>query len=405
VKILPVADSSCCGTGSKEKKASCCPSGNIHEIQERTCYDNTAEVCCGGPPPPKSDPYELPGYRLCPYVQAFKQIGGNHVPLVATHLTVRDKWGTVFARLGINRDTYTVAPGLYGIGEPGSDAPVIVTANYKLTFDAVRQELRDVDAWLLVLDTCGINVWCAAGKKTFSTAEIVNRLQLSGLSEKVSHRRLIVPQLGATGVSAHAVKKQTGFTVVYGPIRAADLRNFLSHGQKADREMRLVTFTFRERMVLIPVEFTLFGKKIWWVVPALLVISGIGPWIFSFSRAWERGLIAIAAVFFGTVAGAMLVPMFLPWLPGRSFSLKGAITGLVFGSLAILLLGVNNFPDKISIIGCIAALSSYLAMNFTGSTPYTSPSGVEKEMKLAIPIQAVTLVCALVLWIAAPFIG
>jgi hypothetical protein len=400
-----MADSSCCSTGSKENNSSCCPSGNIHEIQECTCQDKTAEVCCGGPPPPKSDPFERPGYRLCPYVRAFKRIGADHVPLVATHLTMRDKWGTVLARLGVIRDNYKVAPGLYGIGDPGSDAPVIVTANYKLTFDVVRKELEDMDVWLLVLDTCGINVWCAAGKKTFSTAEIVNRLQLIGLKEKISHRRLILPQLGATGVSAHEVKKQTGFTVVYGPIRAADLKNFLNRGQRADREMRLVTFTLRERLVLIPVEFTLFGKKIWWVLLALFVVSGIGPWIFSITRAWERGLVAMAAVLIGTIAGAMIVPILLPWLPGRSFALKGAVTGLAVGLSAVVLIDIDNLLDKISMIGCIAVTSSYLAMNFTGSTPYTSPSGVEKEMKRAIPIQAVTLACSLLLWIAAPFLS
>jgi hypothetical protein len=323
---------------------------------------------------------------------------------VATRLTVRDKWGTVLARLGI-RDNYKVAPGLYGIGDPGPDAPVVVTANYKLTFDAVRKELGDMNVWLLVLDTCGINVWCAAGKKTFSTAEIVNRLRLSGLREKISHRRLIVPQLGATGVSAYEVKKQTGFSVVYGPVRASDLKDFLNRGQKADQEMRSVTFTFRERLVLIPVEFTLFGKKIWWVLPALLVVSGIGPWIFTVAKAWDRGLVAIAAILLGTIAGAMFVPAFLPWLPGRSFALKGAVAGLGIGLLAIMLIGTGSFLEKIGMIGCITGISSYLAMNFTGSTPYTSPSGVEKEMKMAMPIQVVTLICSLALWMAAPFIS
>jgi hypothetical protein len=399
-----MADASCCGTRSDERNPSCCPSGDIHEIRNTTCYDQKGEVCCGGPPPPKSDPFERPGYSLCSFVRAFKQVGVDVVPLVETTLSAEDKWGTALVRLGFNRENYKVAPGLYGAGNPGHDTPVIVTANYKLTFDAVRKELQGLDVWMLVLDTCGINVWCAAGKKTFSTAEIVSRLQLTGLQDKINHRKLIVPQLGATGVAAHEVKKQTGFTVVYGPIRAADIKHFLNRGQKADQEMRSVTFTFRDRLALIPVEFTLFGKKIWWVLPALLILSGIGPWIFSISRAWERGLAAITTVLLGTFAGAMLVPMFLPWLPGRSFALKGAVTGVVFGLLAIALFGACSILEKISMVGCIGALSSYLSMNFTGSTPFTSPSGVEKEMKRAIPIQVVILVCALVLWMAAPFI-
>ena len=52
-----------------------------------------------------------------------------------------------------------------------------------------------------------------------------------------------------------------------------------------------------------------------------------------------------------------------------------------------------------------AAVGSYLAMNFTGSTPFTSPSGVEKEMRKAIPLQALAIFVALVAWIGAAFAG
>lgn len=399
-----MAEISCCGTGSKEQDSPCCPSENIHEIGKATCSNQSGEVCCGGPPPPKSDPFERAGYTLCSYVRAFKQMGIETVPLAATVLSTRDRWETVLARLGFNRENYKVAPGLYGIGKPEPDSPVIVTANYKLTFDSVRKELQDIDAWMLVLDTCGINVWCAAGKKTFSTAEIVGRLQLTGLRNKINHRTLILPQLGATGVSAQEVKRQSGFTVVYGPVRAADLKGFLRQGNKADTAMRQVTFTLWERMVLIPVEFTLFSKKNWWILPILMLISGIGPWIFSITRAWERGLVAVLAVLLGIVAGAVVVPMALPWLPGRAFALKGAIVGIGLGLPAVLTVLDGGILDKISFVCCAAALGSYLAMNFTGSTPFTSPSGVELEMKRAIPLQAVTLACAVVLWIAAPFV-
>jgi hypothetical protein len=50
------------------------------------------------------------------------------------------------------------------------------------------------------------------------------------------------------------------------------------------------------------------------------------------------------------------------------------------------------------------ALSSYLAMNFTGSTPYTSPSGVEKEMRRAIPLQTAAAVLGLIIWVVSAFV-
>jgi CO dehydrogenase/acetyl-CoA synthase gamma subunit (corrinoid Fe-S protein) len=71
----------------------------------------------------------------------------------------------------------------------------------------------------LILDTKGINVWCAAGKGTFGTDELVSRISKTGLSKIILHRKLVLPQLGAPGVSAHEVTKQTGFSVVYGPVR------------------------------------------------------------------------------------------------------------------------------------------------------------------------------------------
>ena len=113
--------------------------------------------------------------------------------------------GAVMVRWGINRDNYRVNPGLYAVGTPGQESDVFVTANYKLSFDALRKNLAGVNGWILVLDTKGVNVWCAAGKGTFGTKELVNRIKLVLLEKVVNHKRLILPQLGATGVAAHNV--------------------------------------------------------------------------------------------------------------------------------------------------------------------------------------------------------
>jgi CO dehydrogenase/acetyl-CoA synthase gamma subunit (corrinoid Fe-S protein) len=157
---------------------------------------------------------------------------------------------------------------LYKIGTPDSSSPVLVTANYKLTFDVLRSELADVDAWILVLDTNGVNVWCAAGKGTFGTEELVRRMQATGLSDVVSHRKLVVPQLGATGVAAHEVRRLCGFKVVYGPVRASDITAFLEAGMTATSRMRQVTFTVGERFEVIGVELASVLK---WIVPIVVV--------------------------------------------------------------------------------------------------------------------------------------
>lgn len=171
-----------------------------------------------------------------------------------------DYWGAVKVRLGMNRMGYTVEPGLYGVGEPAGDSPVFVSANYKLSFDHLRRELNEIDSWIMVLDTRGINVWCAAGAGTFGTEEMVNRIESNRLSDLVKHRQLIVPQLGAPGVAAHEVYRLSSFQVIYGPVRAEDIGKFLKNGMKASPDMRRVQFNMGDRLVLIPLELIQWSR-------------------------------------------------------------------------------------------------------------------------------------------------
>ncbi|MBW1841718.1 MAG: hypothetical protein JRI75_07975, partial [Deltaproteobacteria bacterium] len=299
-----------------------------------------------------------------------------------------------------------IAPGLYCVGNPGPDDPVLVTGNYKLSFDALRKELAMLDAWILVLDTKGVNVLCAAGKKTFSTQEVIRRVKMSGLDELVRHQELILPQLSATGVAAHLVKKGCGFKVVWGPVYTRDLKRFLEAGKKADSSMRRVTFSLTERLVLVPVELSFLPKPTLWVLMAVFILSGIGSNIFSFSMAWHRGVMAFTAYLAGIIAGAVAAPALLPWIPGRAFFLKGLQAGLIAG-FGVVLMFWNRATglEAFVLLLFTMAVSSYLAMNFTGSTPFTSPSGVEKEMRTGIPVQAGTVLIAVIAWITSAFIA
>ncbi len=364
------------------------------------------EPCCGPPAGPPSSIHEKPGYGLCSFVKEFLSTPVGAVPTVKTELAREDWIGTFRVRVGIGRNDYKVAPGLYAVGKPGPDAPVLVTANYKLSFDHLRKHLSNTDAWIVVLDTRGINVWCAAGKGTFGTHEVIRQVKQVRLSEVVNHAKIILPQLGAPGVSAPKVKKGCGFEVVWGPVRAEDLPAFLAAGQKADERMRRVTFTATERMVLAPVEISLARKPILWAFLAIFILSGIGSGVFSFSTAWERSLIAATGCIAGIIAGCLLVPLLLPWIPGRAFAVKGTLAGAVFGVLALAVWHSSPylmFSSGLALVLLTTAVSSFLAMNFTGTTPFTSPSGVEKEMRKAIPLQIVAVVVAAGMWIGAAF--
>ncbi len=383
----------------------CCSDKTVQIVSDLKMNKKTADIpCCGKPSYPPSGPFEKPGYRVWHFVEDFMDTAIGPVPQVRVHPSWRDIASTFITRIGIGRDHYTVAPGIYAVGQPGSDTPVLVTANFKLTFDALRKTLSGINAWLLVLDTRGINVWCAAGKGTFATDELVLRIEKTQLEKIVDHRKLILPQLGATGVSAINVKKATGFKVIWGPVHTRDLPDFLNNDFQANKNMRQVTFSLTERLVLVPVELYHLPKPMIWALAVIFLLSGIGLSVFSISSAWARGLMATAACLTGIFAGAVAAPALLPWIPGRAFAIKGALLGAVaaFGLLAIWS-GVWGWLEGLSIILFTTAISSYLAMNFTGSTPFTSPTGVEKEMRMAIPLQAAAVLLAAVVWVATPF--
>lgn len=372
-------------------------------MQDNEDVKENSTSCCP-PPPIASAARELPGYDLCAYVSDWLTTPVGEVPQVATKLTRKDRFGHWRMRWNLGRDQFLVTPGLYAVGTPDDAAPVLLSASYKLSFDALRKELDGLNLWVLVLDTKGINVWCAAGKGTFGTEEIISRVTTSEVAKVVNHRTLIAPQLGAPGIAAHEVKKGCGFKVVYGPVRAEDLKAFLAAGQQATPEMRRVKFTTWERTILTPVELTMFGRKILWIALALLFLGGIGEGYYTLSGIWSRGGTAVLSGLGGLFAGAVITPMLLPWLPGRAFALKGAVAGVAvaIGSLFVYgpTLGILN---GIAFCLSLSAVASYCGMNFTGSSTYTSPSGVEKEMRRAIPMQIGALVLAAAFWFAAAF--
>ncbi|MDD1713729.1 MAG: carbon monoxide dehydrogenase [Methanoregulaceae archaeon] len=303
------------------------------------------------------------------------------------------------ARWGVNRTEHRVRPGLYRLGNPGPDSPVLASANYTLSFDALRSSLPGQDAYILVLDTMGINVWCAAGKGTFGTDELVRMIALTGLANVVRHREIIVPQLGAPGIVAHEVTRRSGFRVRYGPVRASDLPKYLENG-KATAEMRRVLFPFRDRVVLAPVELVHAALPTAVVMVALYFLTGL------------TGALAVLAA---VLAGTVLFPALLPFLPTKDFSTKGIILGaLVALPFAVSIGTVSTLPPWATVIAVatpliiIPAVVAYMALNFTGCTPYTSRTGVKKEIFRYVPVMvllAVTGTAFLIVLGVSRFIG
>lgn len=324
----------------------------------------------------------------------------GYVPIVKTHLSAFNHIGAIWVRLGFNRMTYRATPGLYAVGVPSHNSPVFVTANYKLTFDVLRSELSGIDAWILVIDTRGINVWCSAGKGSFSAKEIANRIKATHLDKVVSHRALILPQLAAPGVSKHKLHDLSGFKAEYGPVRASDIRVFLESGKKATTDMRCVHFPFVERIKLVPVEFKSAMRH---AIPLLSMLSVIYVTIHGYSDL--GGLFQFLLPIIGAfIVGTVFIPAMLPYIPFRSFVLKGLLLGFIWAGIVT----VTYHGKWIWLIGnmfFLPAIAAFYALTFTGSTTYTSQSGVNKEIRLYARPIGIAAICGLAFIIASMFIG
>lgn len=303
-----------------------------------------------------------------------------HVKPTASAITWANRWDHFKARIGIKRNHHRVEPGLYALGDATADSPVFVTANYTLSFDALRSALSGVDGYILVLDTKGINVWCAAGKGTFGTDELVHRIEATGLHDLVKHRTLILPQLGATGVASHEVKQRSGFGIEFGPVRVNDLPEYLKT-HKATAEMRRVRFPLKDRLILIPVDVVGMLLPILIVAVVLYFVGGFLP-----------AMGATAAI----LAGTAMFPILLPWLPTPNFSTKGFILGGIVALPFVLATLLSN-PDgalwqqagsALAYLLALPPVTAFLSLNFTGATTFTSKSGVKREMFAYIPIMA-----------------
>jgi len=191
-----------------------------------------------------------------------------------------------------------VRVGLRRVGNPGESSPVLVTCNFYTTVQRLKKALKGLDVWLLVAESKGVNVWCAAGGEEFNTHSVVSAVKTSGIAQIVKHHTLVLPPLGAPGISARDVRKQTGWSVRWGPVRARDIPRFLSEGMKRSEPMKRVTYDAFERLD------TGLGS----LFPFYL-IGALGFLAFGRSLLLDYLLIGAAAYVFFMLA--------CPWLPGK----------------------------------------------------------------------------------------
>jgi 2-polyprenyl-3-methyl-5-hydroxy-6-metoxy-1,4-benzoquinol methylase len=204
-----------------------------------------------------------------------------------------------------------IATGLYRVGSPGREAPVLLTGNYELTVRRLVKVLDgQVNCWLVVANSRGINVWCAAGGGHFTADDVINGLKTSGVLEMVDHRALILPQLCANGLDGWRIRQETSWGVHWGPVRARDIPAYLQAGRKKSAPMHQVQFPLRDRLEMTTVMLFLYAFLL--LIPILIFWR---PYAFLI-----YGLMIAISYFYG---------IFLPWIPGRDGLGKGAVLALL----------------------------------------------------------------------------
>jgi NAD-dependent dihydropyrimidine dehydrogenase PreA subunit len=166
--------------------------------------------------------------------------------------------------------------GLIRIGNPGRDAPVLLTGNFRLTVQRVRRALKGIDAYLLVANSHGINVWCAATGGHLTNHDVVSVLKTSGIESLVDHRQVILPQLAATGIEANIIQRKTGWSIVWGPVYATSIPQFLGSGLEKTPQMRTVNFAWPQRLEM----------AVAWAFPISLLTLPVLPF-------WKEGVLPL----------------------------------------------------------------------------------------------------------------
>ena len=126
----------------------------------------------------------------------------------------------------------TMQQGIYPIGSPNENSPVLITTNFSLTYFIVSAEIEAsrVPSWLLVMDTEGLSVLTAWAAGKFVGDAIGGFIKKSGITEKVKHRRVVIP--GSVAAVSGDLEEELGkdWEVKIGPREAAHLTAYLKLG-------------------------------------------------------------------------------------------------------------------------------------------------------------------------------
>jgi acetyl-CoA decarbonylase/synthase complex subunit gamma len=122
----------------------------------------------------------------------------------------------------------TTEQGIYPIGNPTDNSPVLITSNFSLTYFIVSGEVESsrVPSWLLVLNTDGLSVLTAWAAGKFVGDLIGPFVKKSGIEEKTKMRKLVIPGAAAI-ISGDLEEELPGWEIAIGPREGAHIPAYL----------------------------------------------------------------------------------------------------------------------------------------------------------------------------------
>lgn len=252
---------------------------------------------------------------------------------------------------------FSTTTGLRVVGTPGPDAPVFLTCNFDLTVRRVLRALEGLDCYLLVANSKGINVWCAAGGGILNAHSVVSVLKSSGIADKVGHRVLTLPQLSAPGVDVRTIERQTGWRCQFGPVYAEEIPAYVAAGFIKTDEMRRARFPLGARLEM----------AVMWAFPMSL-LAGIPVAVFS-PRSLPGVLTLIWAFTLFLYVFYQPVMRFMPGSVGLVKTLALGVVGVAGLVASSLVLGNWRIGDLVGWSLGILAVALVLGFDLEGTSP------------------------------------
>ncbi len=276
--------------------------------------------------------------------------------------------------------------GYQRVGKPDENSPVLLTCNFHLTILRLKKATKGLNYHLLVANSKGINVWCAATGDSLNNHSVISVIKTSGIEDKVKHKKVILPQLAAPGIETKVIQKNIGWKILWGPVDAKDIPAFFESNYEKTDEMKQVKFGFFQRIEM----------AIMWIFLAALVIMPIWGPLFKLEAAFMLAQICFI-YFLALISFPLFEKIFLKEVEKKKAFLTIGnfvvfLINLIYAAIGVVLYVIVYQQDYRWILfrWCIVSFLLVLLVNMElkGSSPtYKSDSHADKLYDVEIDLE------------------